>query len=527
MGAREQQRSQMAGSFLDEVDDGGYEKLDSKAAQARKSTERWSAFSTAVANFNIQYNFQVITIVLAFMDNGPKDRGGSGGYDGHDDNFEHVPFRRTNSQTDMLSSAVFAGAICGQCVMGYLGDLIGRRRALLITNLLVVLGAVGSAMFPFSSAGNAKEDCGWTDGSESYCHNVYLVITIARFVLGIGVGGKYPLTAVSRQESSGSDKHAGTEVAKAFIWQVPGQIVPFLLALVLYEAFGKSTEFDTVSLQVRLLLGFGAVPALVVFACTWFKHKDSGEYSAIQESKPSLVESLKAPGIAKAFIGTGLSWMLYDYIFYGTTVFQSTVLNDIFGSGETLEKLCWQNMVISAVGLPAVILATWQLEQFGAKQMQVWGFVMVAVGSLTLTLLKGIAPDEHTLIFAAYLFLIFTLNWGVNVSTFVLPASCFPVHVRSTFNGLSSACGKIGALIGSSTFNTIEDDAGFCWTYVICALVSTLGVVVTMVFVPGESSFKLDHSLCWKKEKTETLFSPSKLEPWAESDPGLDAGLVN
>ena len=32
--------------------------------------------------------------------------------------------------------------------------------------------------------------------------------------------------------------------------QVPGQIVPFLLALVLYEAFGKSTEFDTVSLQV-------------------------------------------------------------------------------------------------------------------------------------------------------------------------------------------------------------------------------------------------------------------------------------
>ena len=72
---------------------------------------------------------------------------------------------------------------------------------------------------------------------------------------------------------------------------------------------------------------------------------------------------------------------------------------------------------------------------------------MVAVGSLTLTLLKGIAPDEHTLIFAAYLFLIFTLNWGVNVSTFVLPASCFPVHVRSTFNGLSSACGKVRQLI--------------------------------------------------------------------------------
>ena len=33
-------------------------------------------------------------------------------------------------------------------------------------------GAVGSAVFPFSSADNASEDCGWNDGSESYCHNV-------------------------------------------------------------------------------------------------------------------------------------------------------------------------------------------------------------------------------------------------------------------------------------------------------------------------------------------------------------------
>ena len=53
------------------------------------------------------------------------------------------------------------------------------------------------------------------------CVQVHLVTTVARFVLGVGVGGKCPLTAVSRQESSGPDKHAGTEVAKAFIWQVP------------------------------------------------------------------------------------------------------------------------------------------------------------------------------------------------------------------------------------------------------------------------------------------------------------------
>eukprot|EP00656_Telonema_subtile_P007512 TRINITY_DN13523_c0_g1_i1.p1 TRINITY_DN13523_c0_g1~~TRINITY_DN13523_c0_g1_i1.p1 ORF type:complete len:497 (-),score=115.81 TRINITY_DN13523_c0_g1_i1:82-1572(-) len=477
----------MAGSFLEEVDEGSYEPLDRKGAHvaAATSSNFWTVFSAAVANFNIQYNFQVITIVLAFMDNGPKDRGGSGG----DEPLSQVAFERSKSQTDLLSSAVFAGAICGQCVMGFLGDLIGRRRALLLTNLLVVMGAMGSALFPFSSTSHSLLD-------DEYNSHVYLVITMSRFVLGIGVGGKYPLTAVSRHEDSGA-KHSGTEVAKAFFWQVPGQIAPFVLALVMYEAWGRSTDFEVVSLQVRILLGLGALPAVLVFVLTWFKQKDSTEYQAAQATKPSLLASLKAPGVASGFIGTAVSWMVYDYTFYGTTVFQSTVLNDIFGKGETLEKLCWQNTVISAVGLPAVILATLQLEQFGAKQMQVWGFVSVGFASLILTFFKGIAPEQHMLIFAAYLFLIFTLNWGVNITTFVLPAQCFPAHIRSTFNGFASAGGKMGALIGSSSFDAIEDSAGFCWTYVICAIVSVVGMSVTILFIPGDKWFRLDHPLSW------------------------------
>jgi hypothetical protein len=50
-----------------------------------------------------------------------------------------------------------------------------------------------------------------------------------------------------------------------------------------------------VLIQVRLLLGFGAVPAIVVFFCTWFKYKDSGEYSAIQVHSTPLTHSLTYP----------------------------------------------------------------------------------------------------------------------------------------------------------------------------------------------------------------------------------------
>ena len=55
---------------------------------------------------------------------------------------------------------------------------------------------------------------------------VYNVIMACRFLLGVGVGGKYPLAAtmVSEEDESGGGKkkHSSTEVAKGFFWQTPG-----------------------------------------------------------------------------------------------------------------------------------------------------------------------------------------------------------------------------------------------------------------------------------------------------------------
>ena len=106
-----------------------------------------------------------------------------------------------------------------------------------------------------------------------------------------------------------------------------------------------------------------------------------------------------------------------------------------------------------------------------------------------------LAPDSPKLLFFGYVLLTFALNWGVNVSTFVLPAMCFPAHIRSSFNGLSSAGGKIGAVIGSSSFNSVKDTLGFSGTYAVCTVISLLGVLVTVMFIPGSNSFTLDEPL--------------------------------
>jgi len=46
----------------------------------------------------------------------------------------------------------------------------------------------------------------------------------------------------------------------------------------------------------------------------------------------------------------------------------------------------------------------------------------------------------------------FFANFGANATTFVVPAEIFPARFRSTCHGISSATGKLGAMVGAFGF---------------------------------------------------------------------------
>ena len=95
--------------------------------------------------------------------------------------------------------------------MGYAGDVLGRNMAMTLTLSLVVFGALCSAAISYGAP-----------------TEVYITIIIARFILGIGVGGVYPLSATKASEDGGGDGHGPTDptaAAWAFFWQIPGSMV--------------------------------------------------------------------------------------------------------------------------------------------------------------------------------------------------------------------------------------------------------------------------------------------------------------
>jgi PHS family inorganic phosphate transporter-like MFS transporter len=77
-----------------------------------------------------------------------------------------------------FASSCLCGAVVGQLVLGWFGDRFGRRPAMCLTMGLLVFGALGSAIM-----------------TTGYGNFIWHTLIGWRFVLGIGLGGTYPLTA--------------------------------------------------------------------------------------------------------------------------------------------------------------------------------------------------------------------------------------------------------------------------------------------------------------------------------------------
>src|ERR1700742_2136856 len=132
------------------------------------------------------------------------------------------------------STALLASAI-GALLFGRVADMLGRKRIYGVEVLVLAAGAIGCAFSP----------------------NIWWLIGL-RFILGVGIGGDYPVSATIMAEYA-SKASRGLLVTLVFAMQAAGLILGPLFASALL-----ATNMPH-NLIWRLLVGFGAVPALAVY----------------------------------------------------------------------------------------------------------------------------------------------------------------------------------------------------------------------------------------------------------------------
>ena len=427
---------------------------------AKASASAWrAALVGAVGNLSVQYNLQAASIALAII---------------------KTSMPPPSWVKYSLLGAVFAGALVGMTCMGYLGDIVGRRRAMLGTLSLVVLGALVTALGA------------WGD-------SLYLVICLARFIIGVGVGGIYPLAAATTAESKSQDSGDPAEdaaalvrrVGWAFFWQTPGAMMPYVVASMLLGLPSDTPALESV--QLRLVLGLGALPAAFVWVATYMSEESEAFTSSAAAAAEGLSEKEENHSKhIRTLAGTGLTWLLFDVAFYGTNIFTPQILSAIFGPSETLGELCWQSLVVQSMGLPATIVTIWLMAKYSGRSLNMWGFALMAISFAGMALLFGAYPssgDASPAKFALFALITFSINFGPNVVTYVLPAQLFPTQVRSRYHGASAASGKVGAVIGSFMYTPIANSgqdglADVMWVQVALCLV---GVGVAYILLPHQA----------------------------------------
>jgi PHS family inorganic phosphate transporter-like MFS transporter len=101
-------------------------------------------------------------------------------------------------------------------------------------------------------------------------------------------------------------------------------------------------------------------------------------------SSSELWNDLKDREHWSTLIGTGGTWFLYDFCYYGTALFSPNIVNHIFGDSKDIPATCWQNIIANFMGIPGLLLAIWLLRPMGTKSLQMWGFVFIAAAYILL-----------------------------------------------------------------------------------------------------------------------------------------------
>ncbi|KAK9761963.1 hypothetical protein K7432_012731 [Basidiobolus ranarum] len=186
------------------------------------------------------------------------------GYVYYQDNNNQVPKQFTGP----LKGAAAFGTLIGQLLFGYLSDRLGRKKMYGLELIIVIFASICCAL-----AGS------WAKGV-----NVIAILGFWRFILGIGIGGDYPVSSVITSEFASTNRR-GMMIASVFALQGVGILVAAVFTVIVLAIFQEAIREDQQNLDYvwRLMLGFGCVPAIfaVYFRVTM---PESPRYANIKKS---------------------------------------------------------------------------------------------------------------------------------------------------------------------------------------------------------------------------------------------------
>lgn len=413
--------------------------------------------------------------------------------------FIEKEFHIGDRQIELIVSALLWGAVFGTLISGILSSHLGRRRTILVSAVIFVLGSLGCAIAPNEHA-----------------------LIAARLFLGVAVGvasftAPLYLSEVSPQSVRGS------MISMYQLMITIGIVLAFLSNtwLASYATFGGVTGGHW-----RIMLGIIAIPAAVMFLGVLFlpesprwlflkgrkehainvfrrmqlaEDEIEAEVKEIEEStkiKQNGFQMLLQNANFRRVIGLGIGLQIIQQLTgINVVMYYAPKIFALAGFEDVTEQM-WGTVIVGVTNVLATFIAVAFVDRLGRKPIMYAGFVVMGLALLTVgTLFNadiGKNPQLGYPAIAALLVFIVGFAMSAGPIVWIICSEIYPLAGRDLGVTFSTATNWVTNAIVGMTFLTMLSSVGGGNTFLLYGGINALFIIFFIFFVPETKGVSLE-----------------------------------
>jgi SP family arabinose:H+ symporter-like MFS transporter len=414
---------------------------------------------------------------------------------------DFIPYELSSFQTGYLVAGASIGAAVGALAAGPLTDRFGRKSLLLADAAIYALGAILSAL---------------TNG--------VALLLIARTLIGLAVGADSAIATAYIAEFAPKKRRGSLMIMQQWMITV-GILASYLIAIAVF----KIAPDEATGADWRIILGIGAVPALVALALRtrmpesprWLM--EQGRYEDTQEALGKLgmevseddvretaeqLEQQKQEDSKKSNWTPGVKRALW--IVAGFFVFQQItginvpfyygpqLLGGYLASGKSAVDAAVAGVeaaaILGAVNVVATFFAFRWIDKVGRRKLALAGFLGMAV--FILVAAWGVSALTGTprvwVIMIGFSFFITSFAIGVGGTGWLIQGEVFPTAVRGRAAATCASVDWMANFVIIQWFPALNEAMGLAWVMVLMAALAVLAIAFVARFLPETKGLALE-----------------------------------
>jgi sugar porter (SP) family MFS transporter len=416
-----------------------------------------------------------------------------------------IPYHLSSFATGYLVAGASLGAAAGALIAGPLTDRFGRKSLLVGDAAIYAIGAILSAVTIDAP-----------------------MLLASRTLIGLAIGADSAIATSYIAEFAPRSKRGQLSIIQQWMITV-GILVSYLVALLILKVAPGSAG----GLDWRLILGIGAIPALVAVALRarmpesprWLmlngRYADTakafgllGMEVSVEEAKQAADELAQVEqarrqktawtaGVRRALIVVCVFFIFQQIsginvpFYYGPTLLGSYFSSGTSTAVSTATAGVEVTAILGAVNVIATYFAFRWIDKVGRRPLAMWGYagmaVFILVAAAGVGFLTGV--PKTVLVMVGFSFFITSFAIGVGGTGWLIQGEVFPTAVRGRAAAIGASVDWIANFALIEVFPAWHNAIGLGWVMVCFAVIAVLAIGFVYRWLPETKGLSVEEAV--------------------------------